>query len=138
MKDLKNNIKITSALKVTTLSGVTPGVPSIVDCLGFDSVTLVVATGNISDAGTVDGIGWELTECDTSNGTYTPVGANDLIGEMSDLAILSDTDDDKIIGKIGYRGTKRYLKLTPTGSTGTNATVYAHAILGHPHLAPTE
>jgi hypothetical protein len=42
--------------------------------------------------------------------------------------VTADGDDDKMIGSIGYRGSKRYVRLVATGTTGTNAVVNCHAI----------
>jgi hypothetical protein len=44
------------------------------------------------------------------------------------MTVTADGDDDKMIGSIGYRGSKRYVRLVATGTTGTNAVVNCHAI----------
>lgn len=118
-----------------TLSGTTAGTALAVDRLGFNSVTFHVFTGTVTDAGTAAGITWELTESD-DNSTYTAVADVDLDGLESDLAITLDTSDAVVIGKLGYLGSKRYLKLTPTGTTATDAAVKAVAILSQPNNAP--
>lgn len=134
--DLRSNIYVTPAVAIETLSGTTPGTAIAIDRQGYSSVTLVVGTGAITDAGTAAGIVWELTESDASDSGYTAVGDGDLIGTEAGLSILLDTDDNKIIGTLGYKGNKRYLKLTPTGSTGTDGTVYAICILGGAVINP--
>lgn len=134
MRDLKNNIDFKISFN-ETLSGTTPSTPAAVDRTGFDTVTYVVSTGAVTDAGTAAGIVFELQESD-DNSTYTAVADADLIGSETDLSILLDTEDNVVIGKLGYKGSKRYTKLVATGSTGTNAVVLAHAILGMPSTAP--
>lgn len=134
MRDGKNNQGFAIGIDAT-LSGATPGTANAVDGRGYNSVTYHVFTGTVTDAGTAAGITWELQESDDDS-TYTAVADADLIGSESDLAITSDDSDDAVIGKIGYIGTKRYTKLIPTGTAGTNAEVKAVAVLGLPDNAP--
>jgi hypothetical protein len=111
------------------LSGTTPGTAVAIDTLGSANIVIHVFTGTITDAGTAAGITWALTECDTSGGSYTAVAAAEIDGSLADLSILLDTDDNKYIGSIGYLGTKRFLKITPTGTAGTDGAVKAVAIM---------
>jgi hypothetical protein len=52
--------------------------------------------------------------------------ATDQLGP--NLAVTSDTDDDVPVGKIGYIGTKRYVRCVATGTTGTDAVINGIAI----------
>lgn len=131
----KENQKLAIGIDAT-LSGTTPGTAVEIDTYGYNDVSLHVFTGTVTDAGTAAGITWELTESDTSGSGYSAVADADLVGLESDLAITADGDDDKWIGALGYIGAKRYLKLTPTGTTGTNAAVKAVAIMREPKIAP--
>lgn len=131
----KENQKLAIGIDAT-LSGATPGTPVEIDTYGYNDITLHVFTGTVTDAGTAAGITWVLTESDTSGSGFTAVADADLVGLESDLSILVDGDDDKWIGAIGYIGSKRYLNLTPTGSTGTDAAVKAVAIMRQPKIAP--
>jgi hypothetical protein len=134
MQDLKNNIDFRISFN-ETLSGTTPSTPAAIDRKGFESVTYVVSTGAVTDAGTAAGIVFELQESD-DNSSYTAVADKDLLGTEAGLSILLDTQDNVVIGRLGYVGGKRYTKLVATGSTGTNAVVLAHSILGTPDIAP--
>lgn len=134
MRDNKSNNELRISF-AETLSGVTPSTPAAVDATGFNSVTYFVTTGTVTDAGTVDGITFEVQESDDDS-TYTAVADADLIGLESGLSIVSDAADNQVVGKIGYAGAKRYTKLVATGTTGTNAVVSAYALLGHPSTAP--
>jgi len=133
-KDIYSDIAYQLGI-VATLSGTTPGTALSVDLLGFQACTFAVFTGTVTDAGTAAGITWELQESD-DNSAFTAVADADLIGLESDLAITDDADDNKFIGKLGYIGASRYLRLIPTGTTGTDATVVATASLGFPANAP--
>ena len=118
-------------LGALTLSGTTPSASAWVDCREFDSATLVLTTGAVTDAGTVDGFTAQLQEgADT-----TAAGAVDISGAT--IAVTSDTDDNKVIGAVRYSGIERYARLNITGTTGTNAVVSVYAILGNPGVAPT-
>lgn len=119
-----------------TLSGAGAGTAVEVDTYGYNDVTLHVFTATVTDAGTATGITWELSESDTSGSGYTAVDDADLVGSESDLAITADTQDDEWVGALGYIGNKRYLKLTPIGTSGTDASVRAVAILREAKIAP--
>ncbi len=134
MRSNKDNQTLKIAIDAT-LSGTTAGTPTAVDRIGFNSVTFHVFTGTVTDAGTATGITWVLSESD-DNSSYSAVADADLDGLEADLAITLDTSDNAVIGKLGYIGSKRYLKLTPTGTTGTDAAVKAVAILDMPNTAP--
>jgi hypothetical protein len=58
-----------------------------------------------------------------------------LLGTEAEAGFQFDDDDE--VRKIGYRGDKRYVRLTitPSGNTG-DAPLAALAILGGPKLAP--
>lgn len=129
-KDLYSSITHKLAI-LATLSGVTPGTAIEIDTKGYESVTFNVFTGTITDAGTAAGIVWELQESDTSGSGYTAVANDYLLGLETDLTITSDASDNVYIGKLGYIGKKRYLKLIPTGSASTDGTVCATCTLGH-------
>lgn len=125
-KDLLHSVKAVVALQPQDISTDTTTVGEVIDTLGFDSCTFVVATGAIADTNLVPAI----TECDTSGGSYTAVDDADLIGTEA-LATL-DQDNDADTAKIGYLGSKRYVKLSlvSTSTSGANL-VGAVALLGH-------
>lgn len=134
MFDTRNDAEYCLALSAT-LSGTTPSKGTLVDMQGFESVTFVVSTGTVTDAGTSAGFGFEVQECDTTADTsFTAVADGDLIGLESALTVTGDTQDDKLIGSIGYRGSKRYVRIVATGTTGTNAYTNVVAIKRHGSL----
>lgn len=115
-----------------TLSGTTASKGNIIDLQGFESLTYVVNTGIVTDAGTASGFSFEVQESDTTADTdFTAVADADLLGLESALTVTSDTDDEKLIGSIGYKGDKRYVRIVATGTTGTDAAVSVAAIKGH-------
>ena len=115
-----------------TLSGTTKAEGDWVDMQGFEGLTFVVATGTVTDAGTASGFSFTVEEGDDTTDTgATAVADADLIGLESALTVTVDADDDKLIGSIGYRGEKRFVRMTALGTTGTNAVISVTAYKTH-------
>ena len=125
--DERNNAEYAMGLSAT-LSGTTAAKGNIIDMRGFEALTYTVSTGTVTDAGTASGFGFEVQESDTTaDAAFTAVANADLVGLESALTVTSDSDDDKLIGSIGYVGDKRYVRIVATGTSGTNAVVTVHA-----------
>jgi len=137
MRDMLSNKQVV-LLGTVTLSGVTPGATSWVDTRGFDACTLVLATDTVTDAGTSAGFTFSAQHSDTTvaGDAADIVAADAIIGTIA-LTVTADADDNKLIGGIGYKGSKRYVRLNGVGTTGTDATVKAYAVLNKPHRAAT-
>lgn len=121
-----------------TLSGATPAAGDWMDMQGFEALTFVVSTGTVTDAGTASGFSFEIQESDTTAAAdATAVADADLIGLESALTVTSDTADNDLIGSIGYRGEKRYVRVVATGTTGTNAVVSVIAVKGYRSIQGT-
>lgn len=134
MKDMMNQFHPVVAIAPVVATDNTALASSALDRIGYDSVTFVIATGTLADADATFAV--LVEECDTSNGVYTAVADGDLIGTEA-LAGFTFAADGAT-RKIGYRGIKRYLKLTVTPSANSgNAPLAAVAIMGHPSRVPT-
>lgn len=113
----------------------TPWVSQVIDTRGYGSLTFVMMLGALSDA----------------DATYTALVEHGDASNLSDAAAVPDAqlvgtealasfqyDDDNETRKIGYVGSKRYVRLTVTPANNSgNAFLAAVAILGRPDLAPT-
>lgn len=135
MKDLCNQIQVKRVLSPVSVSDNTAQVGQVIDRLGYESLTYLIATGSIADADTTFTV--LLEECDTSGGSYTAVADADMIsqtaGTAPETAAAFQFDDDNEVRKIGYIGNKRYTKLTITPANNASAAVLAAvAVLGHP------
>lgn len=132
-KDQKTLVKPVSALNPTTIASDTTTNGIIIDTKGFQSLTFILQSGAIA-AGTATPT---LEEDDVVGfGSATTVATGDLLGTIAD-ATFADTDDDAVKW-IGYRGKKRFVRLSivTTGST-TSTVLSAVALKGNPDLAPT-
>jgi hypothetical protein len=137
MRDMLNN-KTMVLLGTVTLSGTTPGATSWVDVRGYDGCTLALVTETVTDAGTASGFTFTAQHSDlTTAVSAAAIGADDSVSGVVSLTVTADTDDDKLIGGIGYRGSKRYVRMNGVGTSGTDATVKVFAILNKPHRAKT-
>lgn len=125
--DMRNNAEYGLALSAT-LSGTTKAEGDWIDMQGWEAVTFTVSTGTVTDAGTASGFSFQVEESDTTADVdATAVADADLIGLESALTVTSDTADNDFIGSIGYRGEKRYVRMTAVGTTLTDAVVAVHA-----------
>lgn len=134
MRDFAHNVQVKRVISPVSVADDTAQVGQIIDRLGFDSLTYVIATGSIGDADATFAV--LLEESDVAN----MAGANavddaDMIG--TEAAAGFQFDDDNEVRKLGYVGNKRFTRLTitPTGN-GSAALLSAVAVLGHPQYAP--
>jgi hypothetical protein len=134
MKDLHNNVKLTRVISPISQSGNAAMVGAIVDRQGFDSLEFAVTLGTITTAGTTYTA--TMDEGDAANlSDASAVAAADLIGTLA-LASFVDTEINTT-KKVGYKGNKRYVRLTmtPAGNTGAS-TMAAVAVQGAAMLKP--
>lgn len=103
----------------------TATVSNIIDCQGYDAVTLAYVTGTNADAdATVTAL---LEEGDVSNlSDATAVSDADMVSQTAGTAPEAAGSytfaDDGESRAIGYIGSKRYIRLTltPSGNTGNH------------------
>lgn len=135
MRDLMNNVDIKRVISPVSVADNTAQVGQIIDRRGFDSLTYVIAIGSVADADATFVV--LLEEGDQSNlSDAAAVADSDLIGTEA-LAGFQFDDDNKC-RKLGYRGNKRYTRLTITPANNASAALLsAVAVLGHASLVPT-
>jgi hypothetical protein len=136
MRDLMNNIHVVKALAPgAAVVDNTAQVSDIVDRRGYESLTFVILTGQLADLDATFAVAVDHgNAANLSDASAVPVDM--LIGTTA-LAGFQ-FDDDNETRKIGYRGDKRYVRLTITPSANTgNAFMAAVAVLGHPSTVPT-
>ena len=134
MKDLMNLIDVKRVISPVSVADNTAQVGQVIDRKGYAGLTYLIATGSIADADATFTV--LLEECDTSGGTYTAVSDDDLIG--TEVLAAFQFDDDNECRKLGYKGSKRYTRLTITPVNNASAALLsAVAVLSSPMLAPT-
>lgn len=140
MRDMISNMTILRGAP-QTLSGTTPNNSALIDRRGYDALTVYLATDAVTDAGDAAGFTMKLQHSDTTvAGDFVDVPTDGLIPNSAGGTTVTatvDTQDNIIVGGVGYVGGKRYVRAVITGSTGTNAIVNALAVMGKPHRAPT-
>lgn len=111
-------------------------VSSIIDTLGFGSLTFALAIGTNTDANATFAVTMDEGDASDLSGSNA-VAAADLVGTYA-LAGYTFADDTET-RKIGYIGNKRYVRLTvtPSGNDAGNIFLAGVAILGNPSRQPT-
>lgn len=133
-KDLMNNITPKRVISPVSVADTTAQVGTVVDSLGFYGVTYIIATGSIADADATFTV--LLEESDASGSGVTAVADDDLLG--TEVLAAFQFDDDNECRKLGYKGIKRYTRMTITPVANASAAVIcAVAILSNPQVAPT-
>lgn len=139
-KDLKNYIAGTASLTAANRTADANGTG--VDLAGFESATIVAVVGAEGDTlGASDTISLELEESDDDS-TYSDVAAADMIGGVAgsngQFALIDAAAEAPAVHIIGYRGTKRYIRVVDnrTGTHSTGTITGAVVIKGHARQNP--
>ena len=135
-RDIHNNLHVRRGISpaAATVDN-TPFVSQIADLAGYEAAEFVILTGGLVDADATFTTLFEHGDAANLSDAATP-GADLLLGTAAQASFLF-SDDDKVF-KIGYRGPKRYARvtITPAANTG-NAFVAGVWVLGHPRNRPT-
>lgn len=137
MRDMLNNKQVVH-LGNLALSGTTPAASAWVDVRDFDACTIMVVNNTITDAGTAAGFTCTVQHSDTTAAADAAaiVAAESVDGNIS-VAVTADDADNTVAGGVGYKGSKRYVRVNAVGTTGTDADVSIIAVLNKPHRAAT-
>ncbi|MFH1806834.1 MAG: hypothetical protein ABID63_18290 [Pseudomonadota bacterium] len=150
-RDLHSNIKAVSHYVGAPTATVTPS--NGIDLAGFSSSEFLIHVGTVTNIANSPQPSWafKLQESDSVSSDFTDVtNANDvLVGSAKSpvaapnastgvfLTIDAAAEDDQLY-RVGYIGTKRYVRVVATAANTPGATPIAiSAILGYPALAPT-
>jgi len=135
-KDNLSTIKTVIALTPRAIATDTTTVGAIIDLRGYNSATITIASGVLTD------------------GAYVPLLEHGDASDLSDAAAVADAyllpsgtgqeaaidfalTDDATIVKIGYVGSKRYIRLSIVSTATTTGGLFAAvAILGDPDIQP--
>lgn len=132
MIDLHNNIETRRV--VAPIAGATTHEGQIIDRQNFASVEFAIAHGVHTTSGVT--VTPALLE-GAATGTLTTVADADILGTIAGATMTatgSGSIDNKV-AKLGYIGSKRYVRLNVTTSAASQV-VAAVAILGNPRKPP--
>lgn len=137
MKDLMNRVnpRVAIAPQVqTNASGAIVG--AIIDRDGFESLTYLLETGNITDADMTFAVSIEHGD-DPALADTAQVAATDIIGSLALAG--GNFAADNVCKKIGYIGSKRYTRITVTSALNDVGAfpLAVIALLAHPKFVPT-
>lgn len=137
MRDMLNNKQVVH-LGNLALSGTTPAASAWVDVRDFDACTIMVVNNTITDAGAAAGFTCTVQHSDTTAAADAAaiVAAESVDGNIS-VSVTADDADNTVAGGVGYKGSKRYVRVNAVGTTGTDADVSIIAVLNKPHRAAT-
>jgi hypothetical protein len=125
-RDISNNIGVVQAAVPRVLAATDTG--AAIDLAGFESAALIVATGAIADAGNFTA---KLQHSDTTTaGDFVDVPTAQLAGTFP--ASLAQNS----VVKVGYEGSKRYLRSVITKNGGTSIDVGAVIVKSHAASRP--
>lgn len=134
MRDMHNNISVLRAIKpvaVGTTGAANGQLSAIIDRRGYDSVEFVYQSGG--SASVADTITPVVLEAAATGDSFTSVASADLLGAETALTLTTSAGK---IGKVGYCGSKPYLKFRLYGLGTATALVAANVVLGNPSRAP--
>jgi len=135
MRDMFNNVEPKRSTSPVSVGDDTAEVGEIIDLQDTESLTFLIATGALADAAATFAVLLEEGD-DSGLSDAAAVADADMLGTEA-LAGFTEASDDKVF-KLGYIGTKRYVRLTitPTGNAAA-ALMCVIALRGHVRLAPT-
>jgi len=133
-KELYSSYKVSNALDTQAITSDTTTAGDIIDTAGYSSLLFAIQSGTLTD------------------GTYTVLIEEGNDSGLSDASAVVDADltnteasasfaatDDNTVNKIGYVGSKRYVRLSlVSASTSSGGTLGAIAIQGSPITAPVQ
>ncbi|MBK6920624.1 MAG: hypothetical protein IPH07_24700 [Deltaproteobacteria bacterium] len=134
MRDGISNINPKPVIAPQVATDNTALVGAIIDGAGYESVTYMIQTGTLADADATFVV--LLEDGDESDLSDNAAVADAYLIGTEALAGFAFSDDGEC-RKLGYKGLKRYTRLTVTPANNTgNAPVSAMCVLGHPLSGP--
>ena len=136
MRDIANTIHIVRAIApAAAVADNTPFVSAIIDTNGYQSLAFLIALGALADADATFAV--TVDHGDQANLSDAVAATPSQLTGLLASASFTFADDNEM-RKIGYVGSKRYVRLTitPANNSG-NVFLTALALLGDPRFEPT-
>jgi hypothetical protein len=126
MRDLHHSIGAVLALSPAVQAATIKGLA--IDLRGFNEAELIVNTGAIAGAGDFTAKVQESNT--TTDGDFTDVAAANLLGTLP-ASLAADA-----AYRVGYIGSKKFVRIVLTKNGGTSIAAGAVVVKGAPALAP--
>ncbi len=136
MRDLYNELLVKQVEpSVTQTNDSTALVGAIIDHQGYDSALYLINLGALTDADMTTVV---LLEEGDDSALSDAAGVADVDMINTELLAAFTFADDGEVRKLGYKGSKRYTRLTitPTGNNAGDIPIGVLCVLGHPGLGP--
>lgn len=127
MKDAVNQLDAAVAIAAVAINTDTTTASAAIDLQGCEGALILIHSGVIAGTTGQNVYTPLITECDTSGGSFTAVADADLIN--TEASAVQDAITDSTVKKIGYKGTKRYIKVSIVSTAFTTAGGIAGAIV---------
>jgi hypothetical protein len=127
MQDFHNDMTVRRVISpVSGGANDTASVGQIIDHQGFEGAEYLIALGSIADADATFTV--LLEEGDAANlSDAAAVADADLLGTEAVAGFIFSSDDQ--VRKLGYKGKKRYTRLTLTPATNTGAWLHSAVVV---------
>jgi hypothetical protein len=140
MEDMAHNIQVKRVISPVSVGDNTAQVGQIINHLGYESATYVIALGSIADADMTAVVLLEESDASDMTGAVAVADA-DMIsqttGTAPETAAAFAFDSDNQVRKLGYIGFKQYTRMTITPAANASAALLSVlCILGDPNSAP--
>jgi hypothetical protein len=152
-RDLHSNIAIVTHVAAQAITAT--NTPSDgVDLKGFGAAEFLISVGAVANIANSPQPSWsfKLQESDSESSGFTDVTeAGDVLTGSAKSPVtapdsstgvfltIDDAAEDETTYRVGYIGTKRYVRVVATAANTPGSTPYSVvAVLGHPDLAPTQ
>lgn len=130
-----HNIHVVPAINPASVSDNTAAASAIIDTFGFDELEFIITIGSVADADATFAVTMEHGDDSGLSDTAAVTSAN-LIGTLAEAGFQYDSDNK--VRRIGYRKSKRYVRMTITPSNNASAAVFgAVAVLAGATVSPT-
>ena len=134
-RDLHHNFHVVNANPPSVHAASTDVPGTAVDLQGYDACEFVISGGALhgNDRAT-DQVTVVIQERHLSTGTWTTVADIDLIGSQAGAALEQDPNNS--IKKVGYIGSRRYVRINVANAAGGTSAASVMAFLGYASRRP--
>lgn len=139
MHDLHNNIDATVVIESVAVGTTGTGqTGSVIDLQGYGGVEFICNYGAIT---ATDAVFTVVVQHGDATGTLTSVADADLLGTellagVAAAATRTDGTSEKVVKRVGYKGSKRYVNCSISSTVTAGTPVSCTAILHSPNVAP--